>query len=66
MKLIGFSNSNHLTKILVEEKLGFYLSYTSFKDRILILNDNMLSPRYVTASNHLVDKGRLDQSGDNG
>jgi len=60
MQKIGFNNENHLSKIKIWQKLGFYLPNTNLKERFLILNNNILTPRYMIASSHLTGKGRLD------
>lgn len=59
MRFIGFSNENHLTKIAVWKKLGFYLPYTPLNERILILENNKLPPRYAIASSQKAGEDRL-------
>lgn len=51
MKNIGFRNSNHLTKIQVWKKLGFYIPNTSIKERLLLISKRtQLVPRYRNVS----------------
>ena len=46
MKIIGFRNQNHLSKIAIWEKVGFYVPYTPMKERLLILRRRELVPKY--------------------
>ncbi len=59
MKHIGFSNPNHITKIEVWKKFGFYLPETSINERLILSKGIELLPRYATASRFLSGKGRL-------
>lgn len=54
MKYIKFSNENHLSRIFVWKKLGFYPPHISFKERLLILSDNLDVPWATTALNRKV------------